>query len=669
MADATDPTEHAEARLGLAAARFAAGDPAAARAACLHAARLARTARRPDLLARSALALGGGPTGTGDGTGDGPVDREQIELLTEAREALAADAGRATLRAAVTARLAVVAGPDAPVQHRVDLAEEAVGDARAGGDPAVLGVALAALCTVGPGPDRCASRLARSAELVGVARDLPDPALELLGRRLRFVALLETGDIEGAHAEADAYEGAVRSLRRPSDAWFVPLWRGARALMEGRYEDCRTALAEAETLAEALAGRSADAAPLIAAQRWSLLAESGDLTGLERMLAGMPPLGRIPGAWPQVALGLVAAQFGHVDEAARRLTAVLPRLATAPRDGAWLPALAQAAETVALIGAHNTAPRLYALLAPYADLFVVEGPGAVVRGPVHRHLALLAASLGDATAARRHAEAARAAALWAGARGLLERIERETRPLRATEGSVGGAGGFDHPDGRDGPGGSDRPDRPDGHGPGSADADIQPDPEIQADLDADIQTDPESVFRLVDGIWQLRHAGREARLPDGEGLRDLAALLSRPGVPVPALDLATASRPGTLQGSGAPCRARDATVRAAYRRRMRELTAEAEAAEVSGDSGWSARVALERDALIGRLASAYGIGDRPRRTGSAADRVRTAVAARILAAIDRIAAVHPELGRHLAATVRTGTTCVYEPRTRPRRPE
>ena len=44
-----------------------------------------------------------------------------------------------------------------------------------------------------------------------------------------------------------------------------------------------------------------------------------------------------------------------------------------------------------------------------------------------------------------------------------------------------------------------------------------------------------------------------------------------------------------------------------------------------------------------------------------AERARTAVTARIKDSIRRIGGAHPELGRHLARSVRTGTFCVYEP--------
>ncbi|MFF4501868.1 ATP-binding protein [Streptomyces sp. NPDC001401] len=604
-----DPAELAElveVLLGLGSARLGAGEPGAARAALLRAAGLAREAGRADLLARAALGLGTGPVGFEVDL----EDREQLDLLTEARAALAAEPNHAPLRAAVTARLSLAAGLVEPEKHRIALAEEAVRTAREAGDPATLGPALAALCDARPGPDHCRDRLDWSTQIVTTGRDLRDPVLELLGRRLRLVALMETGEFAGADAEALAYETAVRPLRRPLYAWYVPLWRGARALMEGRYDDCAAALDEVEELGRR-AG-SANAAMLAVTQRWCLYAETGDTAGLERVRAEATMLERSPMLWPRVSLALVAAQFGRLDEATRRLSAVAPRLGGAPRDSEWLPMLAQAAETVAAVGSHPSAPVLYDLLAPYAGLFAVEGIGAAVRGPVDRHLALLAAALGDTDRAREHRERALRAAGAAGAVALTERIGGET-------------------------------------------AHTSPEPR----LDTSPEPLPDTpLFQREGPLWHLRYAGRAVRIPDSKGLRDIAVLLARPGTPVPAVELAA---PGSAATQGDTGEVVDAAARAAYRRRLRELEEEAQDADDAGDAVRSARIAVERDALVGQLAAAYGIGGRVRRTGSTAERARTAVTARIHAAVRRVADAHPELGRHLESALRTGTLCVYQP--------
>ncbi|MFI8229168.1 AAA family ATPase [Streptomyces sp. NPDC085900] len=607
-----DRAELVEMLLGLGAARLGAGEREAARGALLRAAGTARELGRPDLLARAALGLGTGPVGFEVDL----EDRRQVDLLTEARAALTAESAApfTALRAAVTARLSLAAGLVESAGRRLALAEEAVRTAREAGDPATLAAALAALCDARPGPDHCRDRLDWSARIVATARDLRDPTLELLGRRLRSVALMETGAFAEADAEAAAYEAVVRPLRHPLYAWYVPLWRGTRALMEGRYEDCATELDEVEQLGRR-AG-SANAGLLAATQRWCLYAETGDRAGLERVGAEATVLERSPMLWPRVTLALLAAQFGRPEEAARRLSAVAPRIGGAPRDSEWLPMVAQAAETVAAVGSHPAAPDLYDLLAPYAGLFVVEGIGAAVRGPVERHLALLAAAMGDLDRARTHRDAALRAAEAAGAVALVDRIAHETaQPPTAST----------------------------------------PAPDT-------------ALFHHEGPLWHLCYAGREARVPDSKGLHDLAVLLSRPGTPVPAVELASPGPVGELGGDatglhpqGDTGEAVDAVARAAYRRRLRELEEEARDADAAGDAGRSERIAVERDALVGQLAAAYGIGGRVRRTGSPAERARTAVTARIRAAVERVAAVHPELGRHLRTAVRTGTLCVYQP--------
>ena len=622
-AGSAEPVELVEVLLGLGSARLGAGEREAARAALLRAAALAREAGRADLLARAALGLGTGAVGFEVDL----QDREQLDLLTEARAALAAEPTHAALRAAVTARLSLAAGLVEPEKHRIALAEEAVRTARQAGDPATLGPALAALCDARPGPDHCRDRLDWSTQIVTTARDLRDPVLELLGRRLRLVALMETGEFAGADAEAVAYETAVRPLRRPLYAWYVPLWRGARALMEGRYDACAAALDEVEELGRR-AG-SANAAMLAATQRWCLTAETGDAAGLERVRGEAAQLERSPMLWPRVSLALVAAQFGRLDEAARRLSAVAPRLGGAPRDSEWLPMLAQAAETVAAVGSHPCAPALYELLAPYPGLFVVEGIGAAVRGPVDRHLALLAAAMGDPDRAREHRERALRAAGAAGAVALAERIAGETT----------------------GPG------RGGGAAVGEAKADNPP------------GTPASALFQREGPLWHLRYAGHDTRLPDSKGLNDIAVLLARPGTPVPAVELAAPAAKGEhvegLHPQGDTGEVVDAAARAAYRRRLRELEEEARDADEAGDAGRSERIAVERDALVGQLAAAYGIGGRVRRTGSDAERARTTVTARIRAAVRRIVAAHPELGRHLETALHTGTLCVYQPERTP----
>ncbi len=376
--------EQARAALRLGAARLAAGDTDGGRAGFRHAAERARRAGRPDLLARAALGLGGGPAGFEVGLLDG----EQISLLEEARAGL--PDGHGALIALVTARLSIASTLLLPEARRLELAAEAVRQARSAHDDAALAAALAALCDAVAGPDHCAARRAHATEIIDLAERLRDPVLGLLGRRLRLVALLEAGAIADWEADSLAYRAAAEALRHPLYAWYVPLWRGMRALGAGRFDECRAALAKAAAIGERAA--SGNATMLVQTQLWCLRAEEGDAAGLLGMLDQLVTV-PVPAPWLQVTRALVLAQVGRTEDARAQLEAVVPLLPAMPRDSEWLPSMAQVAETIALTGPHPVARWAYDTLSPYAGLVVVEGICAAVRGPVHRHLALLADAL------------------------------------------------------------------------------------------------------------------------------------------------------------------------------------------------------------------------------------------------------------------------------------
>jgi hypothetical protein len=70
-----------------------------------------------------------------------------------------------------------------------------------------------------------------------------------------------------------------------------------------------------------------------------------------------------------------------------------------------------------------------------------------------------------------------------------------------------------------------------------------------------------------------------------------------------------------------------------------------------GDPVEAALSEAERDRLEALLAS----------EGDSLELAREAVSTRIRLGVDAIERVHPELGRHLRRSVRTGTFCSYEP--------
>ncbi|MDX1711252.1 MAG: hypothetical protein R3316_08960 [Rhodovibrionaceae bacterium] len=156
--------------------------------------------------------------------------------------------------------------------------------------------------------------------------------------------------------------------------------------------------------------------------------------------------------------------------------------------------------------------------------------------------------------------------------------------------------------------------------------------------------------------WHVIYAGRETVLPDLKGLRDIVRLLASPGGEFHCLDLAE-RRDDSFAGDALL----DDKARQDMKARIRDLQEDLAEAEDMNDAGRADKLRAELDQLIEQLAKALGLGGRGRRLGNLAERARTTVTWRIRHAIRRVAREHPQLGRHLANSVRTGTFCRYQP--------
>jgi tetratricopeptide (TPR) repeat protein len=168
--------------------------------------------------------------------------------------------------------------------------------------------------------------------------------------------------------------------------------------------------------------------------------------------------------------------------------------------------------------------------------------------------------------------------------------------------------------------------------------------------------------------WTATHAGHVARLPDTKGLAYVAALVAQPGVERHALDLvdlvegvAPADEGLDRRRLGDAGPMLDSSARAAYRRRVEALRAEADEAIDRGDDEVAMARQDELDALVAELARAYGLGGRGRSAASAAERARLNVTRALRAATKRMAEVLPEAGAALDRRVRTGAYCAYQP--------
>jgi hypothetical protein len=165
------------------------------------------------------------------------------------------------------------------------------------------------------------------------------------------------------------------------------------------------------------------------------------------------------------------------------------------------------------------------------------------------------------------------------------------------------------------------------------------------------------VFRPDGDVWLVGLGDAAVRVRNMKGVADIAALLARPGREVHVAELL-----GSAVGENASEDATlDRTAIAAYRERLADLIDEENDAEQAGDSERASRAREEREQITAQLSADLGLGGRARVQGSSAERARKTVRTRVAHALRRIERAHPELGRHLRASIRTGGFCVYEP--------
>jgi hypothetical protein len=461
--------------------------------------------------------------------------------------------------------------------------------------------------------------------------------------------------------------------------WEATTMEALRALLNGSFADAERLANAARSLQRERPNVMFTHLVQVALLRW----EQGRLTELRDQLRGV--VEQFPGAaFARAWLALADAETGRGDDARRGLRSLTEQLPQQPRNGIWLPAVAIGAVLSAYVNEPEAARRLYPLLRPYAGHVVgFTAPQPVAcHGSASFYLGLLATVTGQWTAAGDYFETALRAhdrlgsgpllalARYEYARMLLARGQAADRTralelLDRAHGTASTLGMAAVAEGiralqaaRAGGGGS-------AGGPAAGAA-------AASELAG-------NVFRREGGYWTVMYEGSVVRLPDAKGLHYLARLLTHPGREFHSVDLEAADRPpvpaapvgATVPGGEGELAVRpdlgdagallDATAKTAYQTRIRELRADLEQAEAFHDTARAAKIRAELDFLVKELARAVGLGGRDRRAASHAERARLNVTRAIRAAMANLARDNPSLGRHLAATIRTGRYCSYTP--------
>ncbi len=629
------PRDRAFALVELGWTQLRAGQVESTRQAFEEAARLALDLDDPGLLTRAALSLRAAVWLVA-----GEEARvTAAELVDEAHRRLVVEGGRPSQATTAWAR-------------ERELTALALDMCRSSGDDQALWDALNARHDALWAPGLVAERLPLTDEMVAVARrnDAAGNEVEALGFRL--LDLIEAGD-PGLADEHAAFQARARRL---DSAWSRSLarWTGAIvALLEGRYDDTRSLLDEALAV-DARAGLdSADATSLHLQLRWAVEHEQGRDDAVDATLE------RLAEVHPHAALfrALTAVDRGEVDRAARTVAALR---GTAEEPSRWFdpPWLRLQAEVAGATGDPELAaalrPRLAALSGQWALMphGAIDGPfdlwaGVVERGQgchdeaVERFAA--AAAGAEALGARPWVVEARSRSLEARrARGDdPDALAEEAAVVTAEARALGRARVVTRLEAL-------------AATPPAAPSTVAPSPEPPA---------AGNVFRRVGDVWELGFAGTTVHVPDAKGIRDLHALLGRPGMGLRAVDLLDpeAGAVGRAARGAGGDDVLDERAKTAYRARLTQLDEEIDGALARGADRRAAELDRERAALIDELRRATGLGGRSRRLGDDAERARKAVRERIRDTIRRLSAVHPALADHLREAIRTGATCSYEP--------
>ncbi|HET6533077.1 MAG TPA: hypothetical protein VFH03_21010, partial [Actinoplanes sp.] len=507
------------------------------------------------------------------------------------------------------------------------LAEAAVTIAGRLDDPATLATCLLAQHDAVWTAGTAGRRAAIAEQIAAAARRAGDPERQAQAALLSATALLEDGS-PGFRAALAEFEYVTARLRQPRHDYLLRTRQAALALLDGDLDGGDRLSAEAAELGEA-AGDT-DTGNVRMTQRLEIVRARGNAAELRDMAAAAVSwwVG-LPAHAHAVAAGF-AARAGDLDRARRELDTVLA-LGEWREDRSYMWSLftGELAAAGIALGDHGLCRQLLDDLLPYADTCAVGGALVVFMGAHAHRVGLLHAALGEPEPAARWLTRAvdihrrLGARIWAAESGAaLAALDTGRAPAPAAASRAA-------------------PVVPDsGRPPGAPAAD-------QARL------------RRRGDLWEASYRGRSAYLRDAKGLRDLATLLDRPGVDVPALELAGPGGPAETS-AGAPVL--DKAALAAYRRRLTDLDDQLATARAGADLGTQEHAAREREFLLAELRRATRPGGGARGLGpTAAERARKAVTARIRDAIRRIGAVLPDLATHLDRTVRTGARCRYDP--------
>jgi tetratricopeptide (TPR) repeat protein len=646
-------------------AQWWAGHISEASATFQSAASLARQLQNPHWLAEAALRVG--EVGYGGAYMQAwSFDPAKVELLDEALAALGDEETLVKVRVMARLSTALYFSPFDSMSRRDTLSRDAVELARILGNAQTLAYALNARHLAVWGPDNVEDRLALATEVVELARQAGNVALELTGHVWRLADLLEMGEGPGTDLEIGVYQALAETIAYPQFLAYASMFRAIQAMLRGQFADAETFAQRSLALGDKVGDINI---------RLSHHVQMAALRALQGRVEETADYVKLVAGWVPYEIDKMHVCFrclaGDRSGTEQAFSAIWHGRHGVP-SAFWLSTTMGMALLAANATPSQEAVAIYDQLRPYERRWVLAGRDVVAPlGPVAYYLGLLAANLSRIDDAAGHFEVA------------LEAAERiGSRPyLALAQGAYGAM--LAHRDT-----GSDRRRATQlladarkiaeelgmkqlcdevvaaqaGLPAGARTEQMQPDASAEDSAIA-------AVFRSEGEYWTIDFQRTVVRIRDAKGLHYLRRLLAAPGREFHVLDLAAGPTPlphrtpsQEFEVTGADGeKLLDPAAKAAYRARIEELRQDVAEAEEHHDLERAARARAEMDFIVAELARAVGWGGRDRKAASPGERARSAVSKSLRACLKRIENAHPVLGAHLATTIRTGYFCSYKP--------
>ena len=176
--------------------------------------------------------------------------------------------------------------------------------------------------------------------------------------------------------------------------------------------------------------------------------------------------------------------------------------------------------------------------------------------------------------------------------------------------------------------------------------------------------EPENVFRNEGNFWTLTFSGQTVRLRNQRGLTYLANLVSQPYVKIHAALLRANTTDSKAIQPFKGDEVLDKQAMETFKTRYDDLCSELQEAQSNNDPVRQNQIQDERAALGREVTGAIGLGQRQRRMGDEADKIRKAVCMAITRTLTVLDKKHPSLARHLEDAIQMGQVLIYNPATK-----